>query len=63
MCTKQLIATDCMEYAIECTNRNPVCPTMYIGLKCSCSECLKYLKATNNLTICPICHETLQEIK
>jgi Zn finger protein HypA/HybF involved in hydrogenase expression len=55
-CTKELIATDCMEYHIYCEKHQ--C-SQYIGLTCKCGDCEPIAKSTNNLETCPSCGSTL----
>lgn len=58
-CTKQLIATDCMEYEIACSRCDDA---RYIGLHCKCSMCIAECEKTNNLTTCPCCGNPLTDI-
>ena len=59
MCTKRLIARDCMEYEITCDKLKD---TMYLGLYCRCSSCKKAMKETKNLETCPGCGKKLIKI-
>jgi hypothetical protein len=58
VCTKELIAKDCMEYVVFCHVDNS---WTYIGLTCHCETCVLVCKETNNLEVCPNCKGPLIE--
>lgn len=59
-CTKELIATDCMEYQVFCAAKNQ---SDYIGITCNCDGCKRICKETSNLETCPFCGNKLTEVE
>lgn len=59
MCTKELVATDCMEYLIHCETTDV---HDAIGLTCQCGDCEPVVRRTNRLATCPYCSGPLKDV-